>query len=120
MGGAFGVWGKEMQLTTKEGASRTDLIAFALLVLAVGTAMVAFALGRDDPSVRTAVLLCVTNLVTALSSIAATLLVGKAGTTHQVETKEPAKLTTAESQTTTSVQPLSDDVMKDNGNKETR
>ena len=98
-----------MQLTTKEGTSRTDLIAFALLVLAVMTAMVAFALGRNDPSVRTAVLLCVTNLVTALSSIAATLLVGKAGTTHQVETKEPAKLTTAESQTTTSVQPLRDE-----------
>ena len=98
-----------MQLTTKEGASRTDMIAFALLVLAVGTAMVAFALGKSDPSVRTAVLLCVTNLVTALSSIAATLLVGKAGTTHQVETKEPARLTTAESQTTTSVQPLGDD-----------
>ena len=95
-----------MQLTTKEGASRTDLIAFALLVLAVLTAMVAFALGRNDASVRTAVLLCVTNLVTALSSIAATLLVGKTGTTHQVETKEPAKLTTAESQTTTSVQSL--------------
>ncbi len=98
-----------MQLTTKEGASRTDMIAFALLVLAVGTAMAAFALGRNDPSVRTAVLLCVTNLVTALSSIAATLLVGKAGTTHQVETKEPARLTTAESQTTTSVQPLGSD-----------
>ncbi len=109
-----------MQLTTKEGASRTDLIAFALLVLAVGTAMVAFALGRNDPSVRTAVLLCVTNLVTALSSIAATLLVGKAGTTHQVETEEPARLTTAESQTTTSVQPLrGDEMATQNQTKET-
>ena len=95
-----------MQLTTKEGTSRTDTIAFLLLLLAVVTAMVAFALGRNDPSVRTAVLLCVTSLVTALSSIAATLLVGKTGTTHEVQTKEPARLTTAESQTTTSVQPM--------------
>ena len=94
-----------MQLTTKEGASRTDLIAFALLVMAVMTAMVAFGLGRNDASVRTAVLLCVTNLVTALSSIAATLLVGKGGTTHQVETQEAARMTTEESQTT-SVQPM--------------
>ena len=95
-----------MQLTTKGGTSRTDTIAFLLLLLAVVTALIAFTLGRNDPSVRTAVLLCVTSLVTALSSIAATLLVGKAGVTHQVETREPAKLTTAESQTTTSVQPL--------------
>lgn len=94
-----------MQLTTREGASRTDLIAFALLVMAVLTGLVAFGLGRNDPSVRTAVLLSVTNLVTALASIAATLLVGKAGTTHQVETKDPARLTTEESQTT-SVQPI--------------
>ena len=106
-----------MQLTTKEGASRTDLIAFALLVMAVATAMVAFALGRNDPSVRTAVLLCVTNLVTALSSIAATLLVGKTGTTHEVETKEPAKLTTAESQTT-SVQPLNESDVATGNTKE--
>lgn len=94
-----------MQLTTREGSSRTDQIAFLLLVLAVGTAMVAFGLGRNDPTVRTAVLLCVTNLVTALTSIAATLLVGKPSTTHQVETKEATRLTTQESQTT-SVQPM--------------
>lgn len=94
-----------MQLTTREGSSRTDSIAAMLLVLAVATAMVAFALGRNDPSVRTAVLLCVTNLVTALTSIAATLLVGKPAVTHQVETKGPAELTTAESQTTR-VQPI--------------
>ena len=54
---------------------------------------------------KTAVLLCVTNLVTALTSIAATLLVGKPNTTHQVEAKERSKLTTQESQTT-SVQPI--------------
>ena len=89
-----------MQLTTREGSSRTDTIAATLLILAVVTAMTAFALGRNDPSVRTAVLLCVTNLVTALSSIAATLLVGKPAVTHQVETKGPAQMTTAESQTT--------------------
>ncbi len=94
-----------MQLTTREGSSRTDSIAFQLLVLAVGTAMMAFGLGRNDSTVRTAVLLCVTNLVTALTSIAATLLVGKPSTTHQVETKEATKLTTQESQTT-SVQPM--------------
>ncbi len=93
-----------MHLTTREGSSRTDLIAFQLLVLAVVTAMVAFGLGRSDPSVRTAVLLCVTNLVTALTSIAATLLVGKPSTTHQVEAKEGTQLTTRESRTT-SVQP---------------
>ena len=108
-----------MQLTTKEGASRTDLIAFALLVMAVVTAMVAFALGRNDASVRTAVLLCVTNLVTALSSIAATLLVGKGGTTHQVETQGPARLTTAESQTT-SVQPVGAGDGEANTNNETK
>ena len=94
-----------MQLTTREGTSRTDSIAFWLLVISVGTAMLAFALGRNDPTVRTAVLLCVTNLVTALTSIAATLLVGKPTTTHQVETKDATKLTTQESQTT-SVQPM--------------
>ena len=94
-----------MQLTTREGSSRTDSIASLLLVLAVGTAMVAFGLGRNDPAVRTAVLLCVTNLVTALTSIAATLLVGKPNTTHQVETMEATRLTTQESQTT-SVQPM--------------
>ena len=94
-----------MQLTTREGSSRTDSIASLLLVLAVGTAMVAFGLGRNDPAVRTAVLLCVTNLVTALTSIAATLLVGKPSTTHQVETMEATRLTTQESQTT-SVQPM--------------
>lgn len=94
-----------MQLTTHEGSSRTDSIAFRLLVIAVMTAMLAFGLGRNDATVRTAVLLCVTNLVTALTSIAATLLVGKPNTTHQVETKEATKLTTQESQTT-SVQPM--------------
>ncbi len=94
-----------MQLTTREGSSRTDQIAFLLLVIAVMTAMMAFALGRNDPTVRTAVLLCVTNLVTALTSIAATLLVGKPTTTHQVETKEATRMTTQESQTT-SVQPM--------------
>ncbi len=104
--------GRAMQLTTKEGASRTDSIAAMLLGLAVATALVAFALGRNDPSVRTAVLLCVTNLVTALSSIAATLLVGKPAITHQVETRGPAQMTTAESQTT-SVQPIGNDEDKD-------
>ena len=94
-----------MQLTTREGSSRTDSIAFLLLVMAVGTALVAFALGRNDPTVRTAVLLCVTNSVTALTSIAATLLVGKASLTHQVEAGGATKLTTQESQTT-SVQPM--------------
>ncbi len=94
-----------MQLTTREGSSRTDSIAFVLLLLAVLTAMLAFGLGRDDATVRTAVLLCVTNLVTALTSIAATLLVGKPSTTHEVETKEGTKVTTRESQTT-SVQPM--------------
>ena len=94
-----------MQLRTREGSSRTDTIAFGLLVIAVATAMVAFGLGRNDPTVRTAVLLCVTNLVTALTSIAATLLVGKPTLTHEVETKGASKLTTAESQTT-SVQPI--------------
>ncbi len=96
-----------MQLTTQEGSSRTDLIAATLLVMAVFTALLAFALGKNDPSVRTAVLLCVTNLVTALSSIAATLLVGKPTTTHQVDTKEATTMTTAESQTT-SVRPIID------------
>ena len=96
-----------MQLTTQEGSSRTDIIAATLLVMAVLTALLAFALGKNDPSVRTAVLLCVTNLVTALSSIAATLLVGKPTTTHQVDTKEATTMTTAESQTT-SVRPLID------------
>ncbi len=94
-----------MQLTTREGASRTDTLAFLLLVVAVTTALVAFALGRNDPTVKTAVLLCITNLVTALTSIAATLLVGKQSTTHQVEAKDAAKLTTEEIQTT-SVQPM--------------
>ena len=97
--------GTAMQLKTREGTSRTDGIAFHLLIMAVATAMLAFALGRNDPTVRTAVLLCVTNLVTALTSIAATLLVGKPTTTHEVETKEGTKLTTQESQTT-SVQPM--------------
>ncbi len=101
-----------MQLTTREGGSRTDTIAATLLMLAVGTALTAFALGRNDPSVRTAVLLCVTNLVTALSSIAATLLVGKPSVTHQVETTGPAQMTTAESQTTR-VQPLGAEAMGD-------
>jgi len=99
-----------MQLTTREGSSRTDSMAFLMLVVAVMTAVLAFALGRNDPTLRTAVLLCITNLVTALTSIAATLLVGKPSTTHQVETKEATKLTTQESQTT-SVQPM--DVEKD-------
>ena len=94
-----------MQLTTREGSSRTDSIALFLLVMAVATALLAFALGRNDPSVRTAVLLCVTNSVTALTSIAATLLVGKPSLTHQVETRDATKLTTQESQTT-SVQPI--------------
>ncbi len=85
-------------------------MAFLMLVVAVMTAVLAFALGRNDPTLRTAVLLCVTNLVTALTSIAATLLVGKPSTTHQVETKDATKLTTQESQTT-SVQPM--DVEKD-------
>lgn len=102
-----------MQLTTKEGGSRTDSIAAMLLLVAVGTALAAFALGRNDASVRTAVLLCVTNLVTALSSIAATLLVGKPAVTHQVETRGPAQLTTAQSETT-SVQPISTKTDKDN------
>lgn len=97
-----------MQLTTREGSSRTDTIAFLLLVIAVMTAVLAFALGRDDPTVRTAVLLCVTNLVTALTSIAATLLVGKPSTTHQVDTKDATKVTTEDSQTT-SVQPIGRD-----------
>lgn len=94
-----------MQLRTKEGSSRTDTIAFGLLLVAVATAMLAFAVGRSDPSVRTAVLLCVTNQVTALTSIAATLLVGKPNLTHEVQTNGASKVTTAESQTT-SVQPL--------------
>lgn len=94
-----------MQLTTREGSSRTDSIATALLLSAVVTALGAFTLGRNDPTVRTAVLLCVTNLVTALTSIAATLLVGKPNTIHQVDTKEATKLVTAESQTT-SVEPI--------------
>lgn len=94
-----------MQLTTREGSSRTDSIATALLLSAVLTALGAFALGRNDPTVRTAVLLCITNLVTALTSIAATLLVGKPNTTHQVDTKEATRLVTAESQTT-SVEPI--------------
>ncbi len=85
-------------------------MAFLMLVVAVVTAVVAFALGRNDPTLRTAVLLCITNLVTALTSIAATLLVGKPSTTHQVETKDVTKLTTQESQTT-SVQPM--DLEKD-------
>ena len=97
-----------MQLRTREGSSRTDTIAFGLLVIAVMTAMAAFALGRNDPSVRTAVLLCVTNLVTALTSIAATLLVGKPSLTHEVETKDGSRVRTAESQTT-SVRPLQTD-----------
>ncbi len=99
-----------MQLITREGNSRTDLMAFLMLVIAVMTAVLAFALGRNDPTLRTAVLLCITNLVTALTSIAATLLVGKPSTTHQVETKDATKLTTQESQTT-SVQPM--DLEKD-------
>ncbi|GAC1357678.1 MAG: hypothetical protein NVSMB3_04410 [Acidobacteriaceae bacterium] len=94
-----------MQLTTREGSSRTDSLAFLMLVVAVLTAVLAFGLGRNDPSVKAAVLLCITNLVTALTSIAATLLVGKPSTTHQVETREATKLTTQESQTT-SVQPM--------------
>ena len=102
-----------MQLTTKEGGSRTDSIAAMLLVMAVLTALLAFALGRNDASVRTAVLLCVTNLVTGLSSIAATLLVGKPSVTHQVESRGPAQLTTAQSETT-SVQPIGTDI---NGGK---
>jgi len=101
-------WGDFMQLKTHEGSSRTDLIAFQLLVIAVITGMLAFGLGRNDPTVKTAVLLCVTNLVTALTSIAATLLVGKPTTTHQVEAREGAKLTTQESQTT-SIQPVNCD-----------
>ena len=113
--GAVFVLGVEMHLTTREGSSRTDLIAFQLLIIAVVTAMMAFALGRNDPTVRTAVLLCITNLVTALTSIAATLLVGKPTTTHQVETKEATKLMTAES-LTTSVQPINCD---DDGEKTT-
>ncbi len=103
-------FGGGMQLTTREGSSRTDSMAFLMLVVAVMTAVLAFALGRNDPTLRTAVLLCITNLVTALTSIAATLLVGKPSTTHQVETKDATKLTTQESQTT-SVQPM--DVEKD-------
>ncbi len=103
-----------MQLTTREGNSRTDTIAAGLLLLAVMTALLAFALGRNDPSVRTAVLLCVTNLVTALSSIAATLLVGKSAVTHQVETRGPAQMTTAESQTTR-VQPIGAEEAGDGG-----
>ncbi len=94
-----------MQLTTREGSSRTDSMAFLLLVVAVLTAVSAFGLGRNDPTARTAVLLCITNLVTALTSIAATLLVGKPSTTHQVETKDASKVTTQESQMT-SVQPM--------------
>ena len=94
-----------MQLTTREGSSRTDSIATGLLLIAVLTALGAFTLGRNDPTARTAVLLCLTNLVTALTSIAATLLVGKPNTTHQVDTKEATKLVTAESQTT-SVEPI--------------
>ncbi len=94
-----------MQLTTHEGSSKTDSIALSLLVTAVVTAVLAFDLGRRDPTVRTAVLLCITNLVTALTSIAATLLVGKPSMTHQVDTKQATKLTTQESQTT-SVQPM--------------
>ncbi len=113
--GAVFVLGVEMHLTTREGSSRTDLIAFQLLIIAVATAMLAFALGKNDPTVRTAVLLCITNLVTALTSIAATLLVGKPTTTHQVETKEGTKLMTAES-LTTSVQPMNCD---DDGEKTT-
>ena len=106
-----------MQLTTKEGGSRTDSIAALLLLLAVGTALAAFALGRNDASVRTAVLLCLTNLVTALSSIAATLLVGKPAVTHQVETRGPAQMTTAQSETT-SVQPLGADTDKGDNREE--
>ncbi len=106
-GGLFALGGA-MQLRTKEGSSRTDTIAFGLLVIAVLTAMTAFGLGRNDPSVRTAVLLCVTNLVTALTSIAATLLVGKPSLTHEVETKDGSRVRTAESQTT-SVRPLQAD-----------
>ncbi len=101
-----------MQLITRDGGSRTDSIAFLLLLIAVMTAIAAFGLGRSDPTVRTAVLLCVTNLVTALTSIAATLLVGKPSTTHQVETKDAAKVTTQESQTTSVqqvVQPMDSD-----------
>lgn len=94
-----------MQLRTREGSSRTDTIAFALLLTAVITAMLAFVVGRSDSTVRTAVLLCVTNQVTALTSIAATLLVGKPNLTHEVETNGASKVVTAESQTT-SVQPL--------------
>ena len=102
-----------MQLTTREGSSRTDQIAFLLLVIAVLTTMVAFALGRNDPTVRTAVLLSVTNLVTALTSIAATLLVGKPTTTHQVDANEATRLTTEESQTT-SVQPIGNATKEEN------
>ncbi len=97
--------GDRMQLKTREGTSKTDLIAFQLLIIAVITAILAFGLGRNDPTVKTAVLLCVTNLVTALTSIGATLLVGKPTTTHQVEANEGTRLTTQESQTT-SVQPV--------------
>lgn len=103
-----------MQLKTREGSSRTDSLAFGLLVMAVVTAMMAFALGKGDASVRTAVLLCVTNLVTALTSIAATLLVGKPSVTHEVETKGASKVTTAESQTT-SVQPISQEQRETTG-----
>jgi hypothetical protein len=75
-----------MEVTTKEGVSRTDLIAFFLLLTAVGVALAAYALGHTDPDTKTAVLLCLTNLVTALTSIGATLLVGKSATSHQVST----------------------------------
>ena len=101
-----------MQLTTREGSSRTDSMAFHLLAIAVSTAMAAFWLGRSDPTVRTAVLLCITNTVTALTSIAATLLVGKPATTHQVETDDATRLTRQESQVT-SVQTTGCDEQKE-------
>ena len=55
----------------------SNMIASTCLVLAVGLMVFLFAASRNDPSLRIAALVAGTGLVSALASIASTMLTGK-------------------------------------------
>lgn len=58
-------------------ALKPNAIAFLLLLSSVGLMIYLFAASRHDPSLRIAALVSGTGLVSALSSIASTMLTGK-------------------------------------------
>jgi hypothetical protein len=62
----------------------TNTIAFLILIGTVGLMVYLFAESRNDPSLRIAALVSGTGLVSAMTAIASTILIGKDVTKHDL------------------------------------